>query len=271
MFFTKKKKTTASTLFGDLVVQKHFINKSYTWQEFSWYFQEQTSVPSPEYENTSYVFNSKGYRCPEMESMQGPKILTIGCSESFGLGVPCNSRYSSVLCDLLSDKYNTKFNDLNLSICAASNDLISRSLCAATSLKPDLAIVCLTYRARREFFTSGGDVINFIPSVPLSNVKSSILDDWKAIKSLTHSLENEINLLKNFLLIKALDCNVIFIALEDNLPTMIEHDPKFIGNFRWIDTGMDPNHRGIRSHKQMADILFSKLTYENSQLICLDS
>ena len=100
----------------------------------NWYFDdsEQNFLkdPHPKYLNGfTYKLNNHGYRCDDFDLENDKyKILTIGCSVSFGFGLPYDETYSHILCKRLSEKYNIDIKNYNLSYSSVSSDYISRVL-----------------------------------------------------------------------------------------------------------------------------------------------
>jgi hypothetical protein len=115
---------------------------------YNWYFDDSEENflerPHPEYLNGfNYKFNNYGYRCDDFDLENDKyKILTIGCSISFGFGLPYEETYSYILCKKLSEKYNIDIKNYNLSHSGVSSDYISRLLFQTIDIiKPNYVIL----------------------------------------------------------------------------------------------------------------------------------
>lgn len=114
--------------------------------------------PHPYYNENSiiYDFNSFGYRCNEFDlNNDVDKILTIGCSISLGVGIPKNETYSEIITKNLSNIYNKKIHNYNLSYSGVGSDYISRVLYQTIDvLKPKFIILLFSPIERMEHFSN---------------------------------------------------------------------------------------------------------------------
>ncbi len=114
-------------------------------------------------EDIIYRFNSHGYRCPEFEMRHSCQedavhVISIGCSNTFGFGLPEEKSYPHLFKELLQNDLGRPVINWNLAMSGASADYILRLLTSALPiLKPDL--VLLTFppgMARREYISEDG-------------------------------------------------------------------------------------------------------------------
>lgn len=164
------------------------------------------SNPHPVYgpEDIVYRFNSRGYRAPEADAEGDVKVLVIGCSWSFGMGLPAEHGYVEVLRRMLAEELGRSVTCWNLSMPGHSNDFISRTLMASLPvLDPDLVFVQLTKPGRREYFTADGQQLNVLPRVHetrgLDRVRKQVM---KLHRGLASDMEDQLNMLKNYKLVE---------------------------------------------------------------------
>jgi len=135
-----------------------FPNKKEKWLFFDSEYNFKKK-PHPRYLNGfDYIHNNYGYRCMDFDLENDKhKILTIGCSISFGMGIPYEETYSYLLCKKLSQKYNIDIKNYNLSLSGVGMDYISRVLFQTIDiLKPDYIILLFPDKHRLEFFQKEG-------------------------------------------------------------------------------------------------------------------
>lgn len=124
-----------------------------------WYFLDSKENfekrPHPKYLNGfDYKFNNYGYRCNDFDLKNDKyKILTIGCSVSFGFGLPYEETYAYMLCDKLSKKYNINIKNYNLSHIGESMDYIARTLFQTIDIiKPNYVVLLFPNNSRLEYY-----------------------------------------------------------------------------------------------------------------------
>lgn len=135
-----------------------FPNKKDKWLFFDSEYNFKKN-PHPRYLNGfDYIHNNYGYRCMDFDLENDKhKILTIGCSVSFGMGIPYEETYSYLLCKKLSQKYNIDIKNYNLSLSGVGMDYISRVLFQTIDiLKPDYIILLFPDKHRLEYFEKDG-------------------------------------------------------------------------------------------------------------------
>jgi len=101
--------------------------------------------PSLKPDDILYRFNSKGYRCGEFSQPSNPdtlKVVSIGASEVFGVGLPVAKTFPQLFCDKLEKVYGCETINWNLGVSGTSADYISRVLFSALPvLKPDIVLI----------------------------------------------------------------------------------------------------------------------------------
>jgi len=96
-------------------------NRTYTFD----FFESDNKIINPFWKDkiVKYTLNSHGYRSPSFNSSKKIKIITIGCSHVFGLGIDDSSTWAEQLKQLIR-QYNTDDIEVfNLGTPGASSDL----------------------------------------------------------------------------------------------------------------------------------------------------
>jgi hypothetical protein len=120
-----------------------------------------------------YNFNNYGYRCPQLES-PGIKVMSLGCSNTFGLCVPEDKRFSALFCQKLQAEINQPVIDLNLGWPATSIDYIHRmALQTVPVIQPHILLIGTPCFLRSEYVDFQGTLFNF------HSVTDSFLEDMQ--------------------------------------------------------------------------------------------
>lgn len=145
--------------------------------------------------------NGQGYRSDEFDETEGIKIVFVGCSYTFGIGLYYDETWPKLLCNRLEDEYNTKFVNWNLALPGQSNDYMARMLnVSIPMLQPNLVVILFTGLARREFLTEDGRHISITPT------SSGGIDKMVKLcfKQLSSQYQNLLNFYNNYISIKNL-------------------------------------------------------------------
>lgn len=198
--------------------------------------------------------NNYGFRCEDIEEKTDDDlvIVSLGCSFTYGAGVPVEDRWTDVLCKKIQEITKLKVRNYNLGLEGHTNDYCARTLYKTINeLKPDLYCLLFTYRNRLEWITNeDGTVAQVIPGYDTNFI--NIMNDGIAMY----------NFNKNYALIDSL-CrlyNVPFLfstvdPLIDQTYRGLEH---YVGKFIRDTKGMDGEHPGPISHAQLAEQFFDK-------------
>jgi hypothetical protein len=160
-------------------------------------------------EDIIYQLNHRGYRCPEFSlrdrSHNTVNVVSLGCSVTFGTGLPEDKTYPAVFTRLLQNYLGVPVINWNLGVGGASADLLSRNLISAIPvLKPDL--ILLTFpptMARREYISENGRFFPCQPRKLTNNLLTNITDPelaavYEANNKLLSRYNNSLNLFKNY-------------------------------------------------------------------------
>lgn len=139
-------------------------------------------------DDVSYSINQHGYRTKDFNLIdhQAFKILVVGCSETFGIGLPIQFRYSEVLQTLIQGQYGIPVEAINLGVPAYSIDGITRLLYQTVPvLRPHYVFCLFPHPARREYINFDHDKTYaqcFCPSTRGTDEDVAILslssDEW---------------------------------------------------------------------------------------------
>lgn len=240
-----------------------FCGQTYTWQEFEQARLTQPSDPAhhPGPERSArivYRFNSRGYRCPEFHQRAQINVVSIGCSETFGVGVTDDERFSAAFCGELSRRTGKTVADFNIGIGAKSNDWIARTLTdSAPALLADVVLVCFTYMNRREHVDIAGLTYDFLPGVPVRDVPPHMRDVWERLAWLASPAEDGINLWRNYRLCQAAceraGSRLLAAHVDDAAGEVARsfRQGDDLGLFARRDVASDQVHRGPASHRAL--------------------
>ena len=119
-------------------------------------------------EHVSYHLNRLGYRCKEFSEINHNafKIVTMGCSETFGIGIPQSLTFGEQLATLLRHNFNIEVEIINLGAVGHSIDFVTRVLYQSLPLlQPDYVFCLLPDMSRREYIDLDKQV-RFKPFIP---------------------------------------------------------------------------------------------------------
>lgn len=176
----------------------------------------------------TYKFNSQGFRCEEFT--EEPSVMFLGCSFTFGLGVPNENIWPTLVAQSLGLK------SVNLGQAGGSHDAAFR-LCHRwiNQIKPKVCILLSPPMYRIEVIEP--DMITFFTTTRIQKDKfSEFYDAW-----LSTETNSQMNMLKNTLAIESL--------CKQNGTRFIKYDST---NFKRLDWARDLGHPGIISHKELA-------------------
>ena len=209
----------------------------------------------------TYTYNELGFRGDSIHK-KGFKIMSIGCSNTEGVGVNNNQTWSSNFTSLIPNGV-----DMNFGTGGRSNDFISRCLLTYYDLiKPDLVLIMYTNSQRREIYTENDGVEPFMPTTSWGWLKNT--EEGREVQTHLVSLQNNnadfINWYKNHLLIKYFletkKCNWLWNGQSGILRDYSEYN-RFDGNYEmpFLDYGVDNVHPGPKHNYQYSIRLFEHI------------
>ena len=219
-----------------------------------------------------YTYNELGFRADSIHK-NGIKIMTIGCSNTEGVGVSDNDTWPALLCSMIPNSVN-----VNLGHGARSNDYICRTLLTFYDFfNPDLVIILYTNLHRKEIYTEENSVEGFIPT----HANGYFRDTTDGIRkqSMLFKLQNDnedyINWYKNHQLIKLFleskKCNWIWDG-NKRIRKYYTDDNMFHKDYcnmtdktknGLIDMGTDNTHPGPKHNLQYATDLYDYIIHNS--------
>jgi hypothetical protein len=213
----------------------------------------------------TYVFNSRGYRCPEFDTYADLRMLSIGCSIAFGIGLPQQALFHELLAQRLRTELQCSVVNWNLSVSGASNDCLSRILhLTVPRLDPHLVVINFTYLGRRECFLVTNERFRYLPAdMPLPRIYAEVRQHMQALSS---PFDDQAFFFRNYKSIEALLRGRLWLfscALLKNFDcgSVAAH---LDGGHRVDDPGesdsaRDGMHPGPKSHQQLYEGYWQKL------------
>lgn len=184
----------------------------------------------------TYKLNSAGYRSDEF---QDNSIVFLGCSITFGIGLPLESIYPTIVSAALDLPCS------NLAVSGSSSDTAFRlSEYWLPKLKPKIVIMMTPDKSRLELL--GKEITNF--RVNAHSMNNLFYQKW-----LMDEENTRLNQLKNILAVKSI-CTELGIKF---LPFTVEQDFCFIES----DLARDLSHPGRLSHIKTAKKILSNISF----------
>jgi len=203
--------------------------------------------------DVDYRYNSRGYRCPEFDTEAQLRVVSIGCSCTFGTGVPQGATFHELFAERLRRELGCTVVNWNLGTAGAANDSIARVLQLTTSeLNPDLVLILFTFMARREYVAANDRGFCYNPSWQAAD--PVIREACTHLAALTSTFDDELNFFQNYKSIERLlaDRLWLFSLVDDpsKLTVVAGHldGAHQAAGFRWLDSARDHRHAGPRTH-----------------------
>jgi hypothetical protein len=208
-------------------------------------------------ESVGYSFNSLGYRGPEFERSSGDgAILFVGDSNTFGLGMPYERLWTSLVTGSVAELQKRRVHQFNLGFGATGSDYVAMVIHQSIdALRPDAVCVLWPSRARITWFHTPRRQVFFLP-------------EWKpgidtaehdAFLRLATDAQGFFNFVRNFQLVRSRLAErgiPYFWGLLDPLPTDILDAytglDGHVGSWDPVDKARDGRHAGIRTHAAFA-------------------
>jgi len=203
-----------------------------------------------------YTYNELGFRGDSIHK-NGFKIMSIGCSNTEGIGVNDNETWPAQFTSHVETGVN-----MNFGHGGRSNDYISRCLLTYYDLiKPDLVLIMYTEPHRREFYTKDAGIEPF-HHISWGYFKENEVgkEEHKSSVNLSNPENDFQNWYKNHLLIKYFlqtkNCNWIWNGFF--LKTEYTEQNRFDGDYdKWLDFSVEGTHPGPKTNAEYAKKLYN--------------
>lgn len=202
-----------------------------------------------------YTYNELGFRGDSIKK-EGFKVMSLGCSNTEGVGVNNNETWSAQFTNLIPQGVN-----MNFGTGGRSNDFIARCLLTYYDvINPDLILIMYTNAPRREIYTKDCGIEPYMPTASwgfLSETDEGVKTQ-EHLSYLQNDNEDIINWYKNHLLIKyfleSKKCNWIWNGWW--VPKEYKDRNRYDGDyFPFIDKGVDGIHPGKLNNEKYANNL----------------
>lgn len=237
-----------------------FETSTYRWGNFSRINSTFNTSGSDNTGKCEYSYNELGFRGDSINK-RGFKIMSIGCSNTEGIGLNYHDTWPSQFSRYIPDSVN-----LNFGTGGRSNDFISRCLLSYYDLiQPDLVLIMYTANQRRDVYLSNGGIEPFMATVAwgyLGEIEEGIRIQ-KNLEELQNDNEDFINWYKNHLLIKhfleSKKCNWLWNGWMGTPEDYSEFN-RFDGGYRnFLDKAVDGVHPGPIHNKQYSTKLINHI------------
>jgi hypothetical protein len=209
-----------------------------------------------------YRFNRHGYRCPEFDIQADIRLVAIGCSYTFGLGLPQADLFHERFAQRLAEETSLSVVAWNLGLPGVSNDYIARLLyLAIPRLNPDVVLIHFTHLCRRDYATVQGEWFTYTPAwKPDDAVCKTIFDHFQALSS---PYDDELNFFRNYKGIEHLltgRCWLFSAIRPDEFRRLMPHldRSRYVGGLDQLDLARDGRHPGRESHRALFDRYWSR-------------
>jgi hypothetical protein len=213
------------------------------------------------YDETSiaYELNSLRYRCPEFDTEADVRMVSIGCSYTFGVGLPQCALYHELFADFLRSELNASVVNWNLGSASVSNNYVARMLqLALPALRPHVVLILFTHLARREYITSDNVALKYLPSTARNFRDAGTKRAAERLFSLTNQFDDQLNFFRDHKAIQALLKNRLWcysIAKSSELKGVAQHLDREhrAPDFKWRDLARDNHHPGPETHRDICE------------------
>ena len=219
----------------------------------------------------SYSYNELGFRGDSIKK-EGFRVMSLGCSNTEGLGVNDNETWPYQFTKLIPNGVN-----MNFGTGGRSNDFIARCLLTYYDLiNPDLVLIMYPSPLRREIYTKECGIEPFMPTVSWGYLKETEegVKTQEYLTYLQNDNEDIVNWYKNHLLIKyfleSKKCNWIWNGRE--LTSLNYDEPnRFDGDYgNFIDKGVDGVHPGPNHNREYSARLFNHIHQNFREYLPID-
>jgi len=112
-----------------------------------------------------YDINSVGFRCDDFDTMDFTKksIIYLGCSHTFGIGLPEEHCWPTIIHNKIQEEHNTTYNYINLGVPGGGFDWYLHFLPYFSKFNPTLIISANPEVTRMNLISESGALCQFSP------------------------------------------------------------------------------------------------------------
>jgi hypothetical protein len=213
-----------------------------------------------------YRLNSYGYRCPEFTEVADIRMISVGCSYTFGEGLPQDALFHEKFAERLRRESGKTVMNWNMARCGWGNDAVERVLhLAVPVLAPHIVLVLFPEMVRREYLAPGIE-ISFVPALGrhdsavnavlarqgrLGHDRDALLENLAGISS---QQDDELRFFRSYKSIEALLSNRFWLFGHTDRWRESTHIFKHLAPERYagycsgLDLARDCQHPGPYSH-----------------------
>jgi hypothetical protein len=209
-----------------------------------------------------YRLNSLRYRCAEFDTQADIRMISIGCSYTFGVGLPQDALYHELFAERLRTELKASVVNWNLGSGAVSNNYIARLLhLSVPILRPHVILIFFTHIARREYVTLDNRVLKYHPN--LGDVHPIFADIARHFQALSSKYNDQLDFYRDYKSIQALLSGQLwFYSLyrETEFEDISGHfDPSRRAEcFQRLDLARDHSHLGPLTHQDICNRYWEK-------------
>ena len=212
----------------------------------------------------SYKFNSLGYRCPEFDVDADIRVVAVGCSYVFGIGLPKHAIFHELFAERLRTRLQKSVVVWNLGVEGSSNDYISRILyLALPRLNPDIVLINFTHQGRREYVSTQDKHIKYNPNPTIPPNQMVIKDIFGHFDALGNPFDDALNFFKNYKAVEHLLAGKQWLyshAKPQQFEAVVAHMDllRYVGPLTRGDKARDGGHPGPECHRRLAELYWTR-------------
>jgi hypothetical protein len=214
----------------------------------------------------SYRFNRQGYRCSEFSELADTRIVSIGCSCTFGIGLEQSELFHELFAERLRQAKGRSVANWNLAGPDKSTDYIARLLhLAVPILDPHIVLILFPPMDRRECMTADGRLLDFgldLKRDPRST-HPVIAEMFERLTDLASPLDDELDFFRGYRSVSQLLRKRIwlfgFVHAPSECSVTTHLDPcRLAGELTELDLARDHIHPGRESHARLSEMFWER-------------
>ena len=218
-------------------------------------------------ESVGYEFNSLGYRGPEFNREPGEAVVMfLGDSHTFGVGMPWEKLWTSLLTKHLEQCWGVPVRQCNLAWGGTGSDYAAMMVHQSVDvLKPDAVFILWSFISRMTWFADAHRPVHFFPEYAPSSNKYYIEEHSAYLRLATES-HGFFNFVRNFHLVRD---RLLRLGIACYWGTCQQFSRKmlepylpldgFAGCWKMMDRARDGLHGGLESHAVFAESVISTM------------